>query len=347
MAQPDFESSDPYSVLGVPKQATFCLIKKTYFKLSRQYHPDHLTSLPNQQDAHTTFTAIANAYEVLKDPEKRREYDILRSLHTDIINDVFHVDVEDSGSEEEKVFSKCDWCQIVDCNFPQLKPLKCTVDGCNNLVHHLCQIEFERREGFPETLPLKCCLHHPQSPLSASKPPPVNDPEDELQSSSALNCKTSMADLSGHQIDAGKKAAAKAHVPPRVDDPQHELHSSSASNSKHSMDDSSGHPIDAGKKAAAKAIVHPHRRSAASSSSDTSSSSDDSSDDDLSNDREDRARSAQTPGRGKDLAFRTRFAQGKQPHLGSPSADESSEDNRNELNEGKQSTTTTSHGKVL
>ena len=73
LAQPDFESLDPYSVLGVPKQATISLIKKTYFKLSRQYHPDRLSSLPNQQeDAHTTFGAIANAYEVLKDPDKRR-----------------------------------------------------------------------------------------------------------------------------------------------------------------------------------------------------------------------------------------------------------------------------------
>ncbi len=64
------------------------------------------------------------------------------------------------------------------------------------------------------------------------------------------------------------------------------------------MADSSGHPIDAGKKAAAKA---------AASSSVLSSSSDDSSED-SSNDREDRARSAQTLGRGKDLAFRTRLA---------------------------------------
>jgi len=102
LAQPDFESLEPYSVLGVPEQATSRLIKKTYFQLSRQYHPDRLTSLPNQQDAHTTFTAISNAYEVLKDPEKRREYDLLRSLHTDIFNDVFNVDIEDSESEEEQ-----------------------------------------------------------------------------------------------------------------------------------------------------------------------------------------------------------------------------------------------------
>ncbi len=49
----------------------------------------------------------------------------------------------------------------------------------------------------------------------------------------------------------------------------------------------------------------------------------------------------------KDLAFRTRFAQGKQPHLGSPSADESSEDVSNDHNEGAHSATTTGRGKVL
>jgi len=120
---PDFDSSDPYSVLGVPEQATIRQIRMTYHKLSKQYHPDCLLSLPNQQDAHTTFTAIAYAYEFLMDHDtKRREYDYQRSLHTDIINEVFNVDDEDSGNEEEKVFGKCDWYHIVACNFPQLKP---------------------------------------------------------------------------------------------------------------------------------------------------------------------------------------------------------------------------------
>ncbi len=58
-------------------------IKMTYHKLSIQYHPDRLPSLPNQQDVHTTFAAIANAYKVLKDPDKRREYDLLHSFHRD------------------------------------------------------------------------------------------------------------------------------------------------------------------------------------------------------------------------------------------------------------------------
>jgi len=294
-AQPDFDSLDPYSVLGVPEQATNCQIKKTFHKLSKQYHPGRLPSLPNQQDAHTTFTLISNAYKLLMDPDKRRKHDLtLRSIHTVINNTTNNVDDEDSGSEEEKVFGKCDWGHIVTCNFPQLKQLKCTVDGCNKLVHHLCQIEFEQREGFPETMPLKCCLHHPQSPLTASKLPPVNDPEDKLHSSSASNSKTSMADSSGHPNDAGKKAAAKV----------------------------------------------------AASSSDMSSSSDDSSDN-LSNDHEDGARSAQTRGRGKNLAFQRRFGQDKQVRLGAPSADESSDDLSNDHNEGAPSATTTGCGKIL
>ena len=71
LAQPDFESLVPYSVLGVPEQATNRQIKKTYFKLSKQYHPDRLTLLPNQQDAHNIFTLISNAYEFLMDPDKK------------------------------------------------------------------------------------------------------------------------------------------------------------------------------------------------------------------------------------------------------------------------------------
>ena len=96
MAQPDFDSLDPYSVLGVPEQATTRQIKKTFHKLSKQYHPDCLPSLPTQQDAHITFAAIANTYEVLKDPDKRREYDLIHSFHADMINVAFNVDDADS-----------------------------------------------------------------------------------------------------------------------------------------------------------------------------------------------------------------------------------------------------------
>jgi DnaJ-class molecular chaperone len=72
LAQPDFDSLDPYEVLGVPEQATNCQIKKTFHKLSKEYHPDRFTLVPNQQGAHIKFTKISNAYEVLMDPDKRR-----------------------------------------------------------------------------------------------------------------------------------------------------------------------------------------------------------------------------------------------------------------------------------
>jgi hypothetical protein len=71
LAQPDFESMDPYSVLGVSQHSTNLQIKKTFHKLSKQYHPDRLTLLPNQQDAHNIFTLISNAYEFLMDPDKK------------------------------------------------------------------------------------------------------------------------------------------------------------------------------------------------------------------------------------------------------------------------------------
>jgi len=60
-----------YDILGIAPSASQNDIKKAYRKLSTQYHPDRNPT----QDAHDKFTKIANAYEVLSDPEKRRKYD--------------------------------------------------------------------------------------------------------------------------------------------------------------------------------------------------------------------------------------------------------------------------------
>ena len=63
---------DYYNILGVDKNASESEIKKSYRKLSKEYHPD---LNPNNKEAEEKFKDIAEAYSVLSDPEKRSNYD--------------------------------------------------------------------------------------------------------------------------------------------------------------------------------------------------------------------------------------------------------------------------------
>ncbi|MET8000651.1 molecular chaperone DnaJ [Nonomuraea glycinis] len=77
MSTKDYLEKDYYAVLGVPKSATAEEIKKAYRKLARQYHPD-----TNQGDVtkETKFKEISEAYDVLSDSKRRKEYDEARTL---------------------------------------------------------------------------------------------------------------------------------------------------------------------------------------------------------------------------------------------------------------------------
>ena len=63
---------DYYEVLGVDKNADAAAIKKAYRKLAKKYHPD--TNKENPQ-AEQKFKEVTEAYSVLSDPEKKKQYD--------------------------------------------------------------------------------------------------------------------------------------------------------------------------------------------------------------------------------------------------------------------------------
>lgn len=66
------EKRDLYEVLGVDRNADEATLKKAYRKLAKKYHPD---VNPGDKDAEQKFKEATNAYAILSDPQKRKQYD--------------------------------------------------------------------------------------------------------------------------------------------------------------------------------------------------------------------------------------------------------------------------------
>ena len=67
------EKRDYYEVLGVDKNASEADLKKAYKKMARKYHPDLNRDDPKTAEA--KFKEVNEAYDVLKDPQKKAQYD--------------------------------------------------------------------------------------------------------------------------------------------------------------------------------------------------------------------------------------------------------------------------------
>ena len=66
------ENVNLYKVLELSKEASQDEIRRSYRRLARKYHPD---ANPGDKDAEERFKGIQHAYEILSNPEKRKEYD--------------------------------------------------------------------------------------------------------------------------------------------------------------------------------------------------------------------------------------------------------------------------------
>jgi curved DNA-binding protein len=67
------EFKDYYAIMGVSRDATAEQVKQAYRKLARKYHPD----VSKEKNAEARFKEVGEAYEVLRDPQKRAAYDQL------------------------------------------------------------------------------------------------------------------------------------------------------------------------------------------------------------------------------------------------------------------------------
>ena len=104
------KNKDYYAILGVHPTAEIAVIEAAYKALAKRYHPD--VSQDNPEEAHRRMQEINEAYEVLSNTTKRKEYDDLKGSGTQEAEDFFRgeedVEPEKDIDEIKEVLEKAD-----------------------------------------------------------------------------------------------------------------------------------------------------------------------------------------------------------------------------------------------
>ena len=95
----------------------------------------------------------------------------------------------------------CDWAQAIICEYHNLKPMPCQKEGCDTVVHHLCQSAWERREGYDDTVARYCCRHHPDYKYRSA--PPKEDMS--VASAQDGNVESQLTEADDDDGDGGEK----------------------------------------------------------------------------------------------------------------------------------------------
>lgn len=112
-------TKDYYALLGVLPIAEDVVIRAAYKALAQRYHPDRFEGTP--PEAHRRMTEINEAYSVLSDHVKRKEYDEIRGSNTQAGDSYFNGDADDSPPRYDPL--ERDWAVALKY-FPDLQDLE-------------------------------------------------------------------------------------------------------------------------------------------------------------------------------------------------------------------------------
>lgn len=101
-----------YSILESSNKDEINLIKKSYYKLSKKYHPD----LNNDKNVNVLFAELSEAWEVLSNKDQKEEYDRKSKFGKDYneIEELFLIDLEYSHKEAERVYDDIKNREVLD-----------------------------------------------------------------------------------------------------------------------------------------------------------------------------------------------------------------------------------------